>query len=157
MPKTRIACAVVAALSLAGCGGGHRQPGDHSVADVNAALHAVGLNGFRPISKQEIRRGKQTRGVSADQFLGGFSFVQISPGVRQHPPVVSISIAIAKDPSVIDKLEKEAKRRSQHPPVRIHFARAGNVLVLSLSENPDAADHRILARIPRLIAYLDKH
>jgi hypothetical protein len=31
------------------------------------------------------------------------------------------------------------------------------VLVLSLSENPDAADHRILARIPRLIAYLDKH
>ena len=157
MRNASTACAVLAALSLTGCAGGHSHVGDHSVADVSAALHAVGLNGFRPISTAEILREKQTRGVSADQFVGGFSFVRIGHGPQQHPPVVAISIAIATDRSVIDKVEKEAKKtESQRLPVRVHLARAGNVLILSVSEQPDAADRSILERIPKLIAYLDK-
>ena len=156
MHAKRTACVALAILSLSGCAGGHSQPGDHSVADVSAALRAVGLDSFRPISNVDMGARQGTRGVSSDKFAGGFWFVRHG-GVGQHPPFVVISIAVMNDPSVIGKLKAEAKKRRASPPVNVRLARAGNVVIVSVSEHPDAADRGILARIPKLVRYLDNH
>ncbi len=39
----------------------------------------------------------------------------------------------------------------------VRHAETENVVVFSAAERPSASDRRLLARIPRLVAYLDAH
>lgn len=154
--QARIAWTFIATLALCGCGAGHSGPGDHSVADVKSAMRAVGLDGFKPISKASMRQGKQTPGVKPDRIDGAFSFVRI--GGRTGGSVVSVVVAVVNDRRVIPKMERDVEKESAGTPT-LHYRhfQADNVLILTDSENVDATGRRILARIPKLVSYLKTH
>jgi hypothetical protein len=146
----------VVALALCACGTGHAGSGNHSLTDVKSAMHAVGLDGFKTISKATMREGKQPPGVRPDQIDGAFDFVHV--GTAQTPAsVVAVVVVVVNDRRVISRLERADESSVDGPRMRFRHFQAGNVVILALSENPDPTGRRTLARIRTLLSYLRAH
>ncbi len=145
---------IAAVLAASACGGARAtSTSQHSVADVRGALRAVGLTGFRPITRAEMRSGKQTPGVDPAKILGAFAFAR----VRLDGSIVGATIAVVADRSIIPAMEAVIAKEDRGGTPTVHHAEAGNVVVFSGAHLPTASDRRWLARIPRFIAYLRRH
>jgi hypothetical protein len=124
--------------------------GMHSVANVKAALNAAGMN-FKTISKATIMGGKQEPGVDSSKILGGFVYDKL-----RGSAFVAIAIAVAGDPSVLDAMPRAiASEGKGLPGGRVRFVRSGNVLISSFAA-PSRVRFPILAKLPKLAAYLNK-
>jgi len=171
MRKPHVLAALATSVVIAGCGAGHSGSGDHSVADVKSAMRAVGLNGFKTISKASLSPGKQMPGVNPDQIAGALIYNHFTFGPIQNPPAgqtttdvgmgsgVVVVVTVAKSASLVDRIEREARKEQTHEPrlMNVRQAHAGNVLILSVFEHPDARARDTLARLPKLVSYLDAH
>jgi hypothetical protein len=152
--SSRLAAAALAVLAAAACGSTHSAAQrQHSVADVGSALRAVGLTGFRPISRADMRKGPQTPGVDPAKVLGGFEFARVGT----DGSVVAVTIAVVADRSIIRAMEAGIAKEGAGLTLVVRHAETENVVVFSAAEHPSRADRRTLAGIPRLVAYLDAH
>jgi hypothetical protein len=150
----RLPALIAAGLAATACVGTHAAGGpQHSVAEVRSALRAVGLTGVRPIPRAEMRTSKQTPGVDPAKILGGFELARVGEGGS----VVAATIAVVADRSIIRAMEAGVAKEGGSSTLVVRHAEAGNVVVFSAAGLPTAADRRLLARIPRLVAYLDAH
>jgi hypothetical protein len=126
--------------------------GTHSLADVKAALHAVGMKNFKPISKATIMSDKPEPGVDSSKILGGFVYDKL----RGSATYAAITIAVVSDPSILYAMQRVITSEGKGlPGGPIIFVRSGNVLISSFAV-PSRARFPILARIPKLAAYLNK-
>jgi hypothetical protein len=157
MRKSPLISMILVMLAVCGFGAGRSGSGNHSVADVKSAMHAVGLSGFKPISKASMRRDKPTPGIKPGQIDGAFSYVHL--GTKgQAASVVSVVLAVVNDRHVIPIMERDVEKESAGTPT-LHFSdfQADNVVILTGSENVDATGRRTLARIHKLVSYLKAH
>jgi hypothetical protein len=142
---------------MSGCGAGEPGSRHHSVADVKSAMHAVGLNGFHPISKGSIRHDKPTLGIRPNQIDGAFWFVHLGTEGKTAS-VVTVVVAVVNDRHVIPILEREvAHDPVDMPELHFHHFQANNVVILTGSENVDATGRRTIARLHKLVSYLKRH
>jgi hypothetical protein len=154
MRRSHFISMVIVTLAVSGCGAGESGSGNHSVADVKSAMHAVGLNGFHPISKESIRHDKPRLGIKPNQIDGAFWFVHLGTEGKTAS-VVTVVVAVVNDRRVIPIMEREvAHDPADMSELHFHHFQADNVVILTGSENVDAAGRRTIARIHKLVAYL---
>jgi hypothetical protein len=70
---------------------------------------------------------------------------------------VAATIAVVDDRPIIRKMEAGIAKEDAGPTLDVRHAQSENVVVFSAAGHPTAPDRRLLARIPRLVAYLDAH